>query len=76
MGQTALSAQPPPRAFGSLCRKRALLGEREQQKAIDFADAWLKEQPDNALLLMYLGRLAYGRKLWGKAKATLKRALH
>ncbi|CKJ64323.1 HemY protein [Neisseria meningitidis] len=51
------------------------LGERDQQKAIDFADAWLKEQPDNALLLMYLGRLAYGRKLWGKAKGYLEASI-
>ncbi|SUA24324.1 HemY protein [Neisseria gonorrhoeae] len=51
------------------------MGEREQQKAIDFADSWLKEQPDNALLLMYLGRLAYGRKLWGKAKGYLEASI-
>lgn len=51
------------------------LDERGQQKAIDFADAWLQDQPDNALLLMYLGQLAYGRKLWGKAKGYLEASI-
>ncbi|HEZ6711351.1 TPA: heme biosynthesis protein HemY [Neisseria meningitidis] len=51
------------------------LGERDQQKAIDLADAWLRDQPDNALLLMYLGQLAYGRKLWGKAKGYLEASI-
>lgn len=51
------------------------LGEREQQKALDFADGWLKSQPDNASLLMYLGQLAYDRKLWGKAKAYLEASI-
>ena len=51
------------------------MGERDQQKAIDLADAWLKEQPNNALLLMYLGRLAYGRQLWGKAKGYLEASI-
>ena len=51
------------------------LSERDQQKAIDLADSWLQEQPDNALLLMYLGQLAYGRKLWGKAQGYLEASI-
>ena len=51
------------------------LSERDQQKAIDLADSWLEEQPDNALLLMYLGQLAYGRKLWGKAQGYLEASI-
>ena len=51
------------------------LSEREQQKAIDLADSWLQEQPDNAPLLMYLGQLAYGRKLWGKAQGYLEASI-
>ena len=51
------------------------LSERDQQKAIDLADSWLQEQPNNALLLMYLGQLAYGRKLWGKAQGYLEASI-
>lgn len=51
------------------------LGEREQQQAIDTADAWLKGHPDNARLLMYLGQLAYGKQLWGKAQSYLEASL-
>ncbi|MCP1659709.1 heme biosynthesis HemY N-terminal domain-containing protein [Neisseria perflava] len=51
------------------------LSEREQQKAIDTADSWLKARPDNARLLMYLGELAYSKKLWGKAQGYLEASL-
>ena len=51
------------------------LSEREQQKAIDLADSWLQEQPDNAPLLMYLGQLAYGRKSLGQSP-RLPRSQH
>lgn len=51
------------------------LSDREQQKAIDTADAWLKARPDDARLLMYLGQLAYGRQLWGKAQGYLEASL-
>ncbi|MCF7528752.1 heme biosynthesis HemY N-terminal domain-containing protein [Neisseria lisongii] len=51
------------------------LNDREQQKAIDLADSWLKTRPDNAQLLLYLGQLAYGRQLWGKAQGYLEASL-
>lgn len=51
------------------------LSDREQQKAIDTADSWLKARPDNAQLLMYLGQLAYGKQLWGKAQGYLEASL-
>ncbi|QEY24660.1 heme biosynthesis HemY N-terminal domain-containing protein [Neisseria animalis] len=51
------------------------LSDREQQKAIDTAEGWLKTTPDNAQLLMYLGRLAYDEKLWGKAQGYLEASL-
>ena len=49
--------------------------ERGQQKAIDLADSWLKDKPDDAPLLMYLGQLAYGRSLWGKAQSYLEASI-
>ncbi|ASK26465.1 heme biosynthesis HemY N-terminal domain-containing protein [Neisseria chenwenguii] len=51
------------------------LSDRDQQKAIDTADSWLKARPDNAQLLMYLGQLAYGKKLWGKAQGYLEASI-
>ena len=48
--------------------------ERGQQKAIDLADSWLKDKPDDAPLLMYLGQLAYGRSLGARHKVTSKPA--
>lgn len=51
------------------------LSDRDQQKAIDTADSWLKARPDNPKLLMYLGQLAYGKQLWGKAQGYLEASL-
>lgn len=51
------------------------LSDKEQRKAIDTADAWLKTHPDNAVLLMYLGQLAYDKKLWGKAQGYLEASI-
>ncbi len=52
-----------------------LLKDREQRKAIDMADGWLKQQPDDSDLLMCLGQLAYDKQLWGKAQGYLEASL-
>lgn len=51
------------------------LDDRAQRKAIDDADAWLKQSPEDAGLLLYLGRLAYNKRLWGKAQGYLEASL-
>lgn len=51
------------------------LDKRGQQKAIDTAEEWLKDNPKDPQLLMYLGRLAYGLQLWGKAQGYLEASL-
>lgn len=51
------------------------LDEYAQRKAIDTADAWLKENPQDAQLLMYLGELAFGQQLWGKAQGYFEASL-
>lgn len=51
------------------------LNEREQQKIMDTAEAWLREAPDNAELLFNLGQMAYAKKLWGKAQRYLEDSL-
>lgn len=40
------------------------------------AEAWLKEQPQHAGLLLCLGRLALRNRLWGKARDYFERSLH
>lgn len=49
--------------------------ERTQQKAIDIADAWLRENPQDARLLRCLGELTSYRQLWGKAQGYLEASL-
>ncbi|MDO4696753.1 MAG: heme biosynthesis HemY N-terminal domain-containing protein [Neisseria sp.] len=51
------------------------LDEHAQRKAIDEADSWLKQSPEDAGLLMYLGLLAYNKRLWGKAQGYLEASL-
>ena len=51
------------------------LDDRRQQKAIDTADAWLRQNPNDPKLLAALGDLAYHRQLWGKAQGYLEASL-
>lgn len=51
------------------------LDDKAQRKAIDIADGWLKQRPDDAVLLMHLGQLAYSKQLWGKAQGYLEASL-
>ena len=51
------------------------LDDRRQQKAIDTGDAWLKDNPKDSRLLMYLGELAAQKQLWGKAQGYLEASL-
>ncbi|WP_274572703.1 heme biosynthesis HemY N-terminal domain-containing protein [Neisseria leonii] len=51
------------------------LDEKARRRAIDTADGWLKQHPDDAALLLHLGILAYGQGLWGKAQSYLEASL-
>jgi HemY protein len=58
-----------------------LYGECADDEAIpriERAEAWLKEHPQDAELLLALGRLCAQRELWGKARSYLEasQALH
>lgn len=44
-------------------------------KRIERAEAWLKQHPDDAALLLTLGRLCADRGLWGKAQSYLEASL-
>ena len=44
-------------------------------KRIERAEAWLKLHPDDALLLLTLGRLCARQELWGKAQSYLEASI-
>lgn len=44
-------------------------------KRIERAEAWLERHPDDAALLLTLGRLCAGQGLWGKAQSYLDASL-
>lgn len=51
------------------------LNDKEQRKAIDAADSWLKTQPNDADLLSCLGDLSITKQLWGKAQHYLEASI-
>ncbi len=48
---------------------------REPARQLAQAEAWLKGHPDNAVLLLALGRLSLRNELWGKARDYLEASL-
>ncbi len=50
-------------------------GSADPSRQLATAEAWLASQPDNAGLLLALGRLALRCQLWGKARDYLERSL-
>lgn len=47
----------------------------EQTARIARAEAWLRRHPDDAVLLMALGRMCQRQRLWGKAQSYLEASL-
>lgn len=47
----------------------------EQTARIARCEAWLKQHPDDAGLLLALGRMCFRQRLWGKAQSYLEAAL-
>lgn len=52
-----------------------LLSGGDLNAQLVIAEAWLRERPNNASLLLALGRLAQRAELWGKARNYLETAL-
>jgi len=48
---------------------------REPARQLAHAEAWLKDHPENAVLLLALGRLSLRNELWGKARDYLEASL-
>lgn len=51
------------------------LDDGEQRKLINAAEGWLKNHPEDAALLMYLGELTYSKQLWGKAQSYFEASI-
>lgn len=49
--------------------------DREAQDRISRAEKWLKQHPQDAQLLLTLGRLCRNQQLWGKAQSYLEASL-
>ena len=56
-------------------RSIGYLDDKEQKKALDAADSWLKQNPEDAALLMHLGELAYMKQQWDDARKYLEASL-
>ncbi|WNF47106.1 heme biosynthesis HemY N-terminal domain-containing protein [Pseudomonas sp. SG20056] len=59
----------------SLVRLYGLLHGRDLGKQLQAAEGWLKQHPQDAGLLLTLGRLCLHSQLWGKAKDYLESSL-
>ena len=79
LGETPLAEKELRKAIKNTWHKHLLAaygrldGDTAQQ--LKTAEGWLKEQPDNADLLLTLGRLCKRSELWGKARDYLEAAL-
>lgn len=51
------------------------LSDKEQQKAMDLAEEWLQQRPQDAQLLLHLGQMAFDKQLWGKAQGYLEASI-
>lgn len=59
----------------TLARLYGLLQGADAGRQLKTAEGWLKEHPDDAGLLLTLGRLCLRNQLWGKAKDYLESSL-
>lgn len=48
---------------------------QDTARQLKLAESWLKQAPDNAILLRTLGRLSLRNKLWGKARDYFESSL-
>jgi HemY protein len=60
---------------GRLLDLYAALPDTNSIKKIARAEKWLKSNPENAALLLCLGRICRQQKLWGKARQYLEKSI-
>ncbi|MBV6751289.1 heme biosynthesis protein HemY [Pseudomonas chlororaphis] len=58
-----------------LARLYGLLRGRDPARQLQTAEGWLKDHPEDASLLLTLGRLSLQNSLWGKARDYLESSL-
>lgn len=58
-----------------LVRYYGLIAPLEKDKQLKTAQAWLKNHPEDPLLLMTLGRLFFQQEIWGQAKEYLLKSI-
>lgn len=51
------------------------LGSGDQLSRIAKAESWLKQHPEDAKILIALGRMCFRKQLWGKAQSYLEASL-
>ncbi len=73
--ETALDAADDDAWQADLVALYGRLAGGEQTARIAKAEAWLRRHPDDALLLMALGRMCQRQRLWGKAQSYLEASL-
>jgi len=56
----------------SLVRRYGLLQSKEPQKLLKQAEKWLRDNPEDPLLLLTAGRLCIANQLWGKARSYIE----
>ena len=59
----------------ALVRLYGLLHGRDAGRQLQVAEGWLKQHPQDASLLLTLGRLCMHNQLWGKARTYLESSL-
>jgi len=79
VGEAALAEKELRKAIKNTWDKRLLAAygqlEGDTAQRLKIAEAWLKEQPENADLLLILARLCKRSDLWGKARDYFEAAL-
>lgn len=73
--ETLLSAALKRQYDSALARLYGLLRGRDMHRQLQLAEGWLKAHPQDAGLLLTLGRLCLHSQLWGKARSYLESSL-
>lgn len=58
-----------------LAQLYGMIESQEPSRTLATAEAWLKQKPNNAVLLTTLGKLSLRAQLWGKAKKYLEQSI-
>lgn len=60
----------------ALVRQYGLVEGEDPRKQLSVAEGWLRERPDDAMLLLACGRLSLRNQLWGKARSYFESSIN